>query len=134
MKLASISAVLSFLFVAAVGWYLWSPGVQRGLPYFYDEDEAHHFTRTVNMVKTGDYNPHYFRKPSLHFYLRMPAVAIGYLYSVSKDRAHSLNDVVSDDPHGIARYPLSTTHPEIAKFARMVSILCGGGLCLWPCF
>ena len=66
------------------------PMLGADLPYFYDEDEQHHFNRTVEMVQRGDFNPHYFRKPSLHFYLRMPFVAAGFLWTVKGGHAKEL--------------------------------------------
>ena len=77
------SAKYALLILALLvgAFYLRFPTINQGMPYFYDEDEAHHFNRTMNMAKSGDYNPHYFHKPSLHFYLRMPVVFGAYLWA-----------------------------------------------------
>ena len=72
------SLLLAFIIIGIAAW-LRFPFINSGMPYFYDEDEAHHHNRVVNMVKRGEFNPNYFLKPSLHFYLRMPVVAVSFL-------------------------------------------------------
>jgi hypothetical protein len=121
---SNLGGVSVALLLIVVAW-LWWPRVTAGLPYVYDEDEGHHFNRVVNMVKSGDYNPHYFLKPSLHFYLRMPAVALGFLHEVQRGRARTLDDIKTGDPHGLGRHSFSASHPGVLKSVRLVSILCG---------
>lgn len=65
--------------VVLLAAWLRVPYVTRGMPFFYEQDEAHHFHRTVQMVKDGSFDPKYFNKPSLHFYLRMPVVAAAFI-------------------------------------------------------
>jgi len=97
------------------------PAITTGLPFFYHEDEAHHFNRVVRMVKEGRLDPEYFHKPSLHFYLRMPAVLAGYLWSRYRGEARSLEDIASADRFGLGRYTFSASHPPVAVAARGVS-------------
>lgn len=113
------------VFLAVFTVWLWWPRVEYGLPYFYEEDEAHHFNRTVEMVKSGELDPHYFHKPSLHFYLRIPAIALSFLNEVRKGRAKKVEDIVTRDPAGVGGYAFSTSHPGIVKTARLVSVACG---------
>jgi hypothetical protein len=103
-------------------WFRWS-SLDKGLPYFYDEDEAHHFNRTVNMVKTGDYNPHYFLKPTLHFYLRVPVTAAAFLMLVRKGEIRSVKEMVTGDPYGLAGYAFSSSHPDLVLANRLFSLL-----------
>jgi len=110
-------------------WFRY-PFVSAGLPYFYDEDEAHHFNRVVNMVKKGEYNPHYFLKPSLHFYLRMPFVAVGFLHEVKEGRARKVTDIDTEDRFGVGGYAFSTSHPGVVKISRLLSLLLGLGVVL----
>jgi 4-amino-4-deoxy-L-arabinose transferase-like glycosyltransferase len=126
LKSGSVWSHMLPLFLATlVALWLWYPRVVSGLPYFYQEDEAHHFNRVVNMVKQGDFNPHYFHKPSLHFYLRMPAVAFGFLNEVREGRARSINDLKTTSKTGIGGYNFSASHPGVLKWVRLVSIACG---------
>ncbi len=99
------------------------PTISDGMPYFEREDEAHHFNRTVRMVQSGDFNPHYFHKPSLHFYLRMPVVAFGFLSAVRKGEIRKVKEIRTKDAFGIGGYAFSASHPGIVKWNRAFSVL-----------
>lgn len=99
------------------------PFIGTALPYFHDEDEAHHFDRNLRMVQSGDFDPHYFHKPSLHFYLRIPAIALGFFNEVREERIKSIKDAITSDPFGVGGYAFSSSHPGLVKWARTVSIL-----------
>ena len=103
--------------------WLRTPFLKEGSPYLYREDEGHHFNRIVNMMKSGDLNPHYFHKPSLHFYLRLPVVAAGFLWSVKKGEINNLNEIVTSDPFGVADYSFSVSHPRLLLVSRTFSLL-----------
>ncbi len=113
--------LLVLIAILGFGAYLRFPYLSTGLPYFYDEDEGHHFNRLINMVKTRDLNPHYFLKPSLHFYLRMPAVAIATYLEKRAGNLTSTEDIRTYDRYGLAKYAFSTSHPRIAIWSRAVS-------------
>ncbi len=112
------------LLVAILFFAFWLrlPLVGKDLPFFYNEDEAHHFNRTINMVKTGDLNPHYFHKPSLHFYLRIPVVATAFFWNVGKGNIKSIQEIKTGDPFGLKGYSLTASHPGIVKWNRMYSL------------
>lgn len=97
------------------------PAISDGLPFFYREDEAHHFNRVVRMVQEQRFDPQYFHKPSLHFYLRMPVVAASFLWEKHRGRAQSLSDIVTYDPFGVADYAFSASHPAMLKWNRTFS-------------
>lgn len=115
-------AQLTLVFGLLLTIWLRLPFLREGSPYLYREDEAHHFNRIVNMMKSGDLNPHYFHKPSLHFYLRLPAASAGFLWTVKKGEATSLKDIVTSDPFGIADYAFSASHPRILLVSRAFSL------------
>jgi hypothetical protein len=75
------------------------------------------------MVKSGDFNPHYFLKPSFHFYLRMPVVALSFLVEVRQSRARTLSDIKTKDPYGIGNYAFYSSHPGVVKGNRLFSLL-----------
>lgn len=127
-------ALLFTLLSLIVAIWLTAPFVSSGLPYFYNEDEAHHFNRTVNMVKSGSYNPKYFHKPSLHFYLRMPIVASSFLWSVKKGYLKKLEDIETFNPYGLGDYSFTASHPGIVKWNRAFSLFLSLGLVLGACF
>lgn len=117
-----INLFLALLAVILFAAWLRAPFIRAGMPYFYDEDEGHHYNRVVNMVKSGDFNPHYFLKPSLHFYLRMPVTAFGFLSAVRAGEARELKDISTRDTFGLSDYAFSASHPRIAKYNRAFSV------------
>ena len=109
--------------VLCISLFLRSYTIGLGLPYFYNEDEAHHFNRVVEMVQRGEYNPNYFHKPSLHFYLRMPVVAASFLWTVKSGHIRTVQDIKTRDPQGLSGYSLTASHPGIVKWNRTLSVL-----------
>lgn len=97
--------------------------IGAGMPYFYDEDEAHHFNRSVNMAKNVEFNPNYFHKPSLHFYLRMPVVWASYFWSKQKGYLQNIDEIRTYNKYGIAGYAFTASHPGIVKWNRSLSLL-----------
>lgn len=110
--------------IAAILFGLWlrMPFIGKDLPYFYNEDEAHHFNRLVNMVKSGDFNPHYFNKPSFHFYTRIPPLVGSFFYGVSKGQIRTIEEIKTGDPFGLNGYSMSASHPFIVKGNRAFSV------------
>lgn len=117
-----LNILVPLLLVVLLAGWLRAPFITSGMPYFYDEDEGHHFNRVVNMVKSGDFNPHYFLKPSLHFYLRMPVTAFAFLSAVRAGELRELKEIVTKDTFGLADYSFSASHPKIAKYNRAFSV------------
>ena len=99
------------------------PSLSAGLPFFYQEDEAHHYNRTVRMVQSGDFNPHYFHKPSLHFYLRMPVVMASFLWTVKEGGIRKVGEIQTRDTFGVGEYAFTASHPGIVKWNRAFSLL-----------
>lgn len=122
MTIRAQTSVFLLLILSASLWLRW-PTLSEGKPFFYDEDEAHHFNRLANMVKNHTLNPEYFHKPSLHFYLRMPAVVLGYLADQSLDATPGLQNIRTRDQHGLARYAFYWSHPRVVMAARAVSLI-----------
>ena len=89
-SLARLAVPAALAGIIAFALFLRYTEIGAGLPYIYQDDEGHHFSRLVSMVKQGSYDPHYFNKPSLHFYLRMPVVAVAYVWAVKQGDLTSL--------------------------------------------
>lgn len=94
--------------------------------YFYHEDDAHHFNRTIEMAQRRDLNPHYFNKPALHFYLRLPVVYASVAYERLRGRMASIKEIRTRDPYGLAGYAFSASHPHVLRATRLVSVI-------WSC-
>jgi len=114
---------IALILALIVGVWLRLPTINRNMPYFYNEDEAHHFNRLANMVKTGDLNPHYFHKPSFHFYLRIPAFVGSFFYGVSRGDIKTVDEIKTADPFGLSGYQMSTSHPVLVKGNRAFSVM-----------
>lgn len=124
----TIATLLLTLLLAFVTLRL--PYLKEGSPYLYREDEAHHFNRLVGMMKTGDLDPHYFHKPSLHFYLRLPALGAAFLWAAKKAELESTRDIITEDPSGLANYSFSVSHPRLLLVSRAFSVVLQGGCLL----
>jgi hypothetical protein len=92
------------------------------MPYLYQEDEAHHFNRLAEIAKSGDLNPHYFHKPSLHFYLRLPAFYATFAAERYVGRMQSLDEIITRDRFGLAGYSFSVSHPWFLLTSRITSL------------
>ena len=122
--------LLPLVLILILSVFLRLPWIGAGLPYFYDEDEAHHFNRVIEMVKEGDLNPHYFLKPSLHFYLRLPVAAASFLWTVKNGQIKRVEDLKTRDAYGLAGYAFTASHPGVVKWNRALSTLFACGVVL----
>jgi 4-amino-4-deoxy-L-arabinose transferase-like glycosyltransferase len=69
----------------------WSLGF--GIPYAVGVDEPEIMERVVNMMKTGDFNPHFFDYPTLFFYMQLPVAIARFLFGAIGGSWHSLDQV-----------------------------------------
>jgi len=99
------------------------PLVKANSNYFYQEDDAHHFNRVIEMAQRRDLNPRYFNKPALHFYLRMPIVYASAAWEEFRGRLGSLAEVRTRSPYGLATYALSASHPAVVVWSRLESVV-----------
>ena len=52
-------------------------GIGAGIPYSVGVDEPEIVTRAIQMMRTGDYHPHFFDYPTFYIYVQL-AVAVGW--------------------------------------------------------
>ncbi len=91
--------------------------------YFFHEDDAHHFNRTVEMAQSLDPNPHYFNKPALHFYLRAPVVWASAAWGRAMGDMGSIQEIETRDPFGLSGYAFTASHPRVLAWSRGFSVL-----------
>jgi hypothetical protein len=115
--------LLKCLVVASLSIAASLPLLVSNLRYFYQEDDAHHFNRTIEMAKQGDLHPHYFNKPALHFYLRIPLVYLATWYDSFRGRGDTLSEIRTRDPYGLAGYAFTPSHPYILALLRGESVV-----------
>jgi hypothetical protein len=101
------------------------PYVTRGMPFFYEQDEAHHFHRTVQMVKDGSFHPKYFNKPSLHFYLRMPVVAAAFIAAAKDGEIRRVDELVTRRAGERGGWAFTASHPRVAVWNRTFGVALG---------
>jgi hypothetical protein len=118
-------AHVALLALCLFALWLRAPRIGEGLPFFYREDEAHHFNRLAEMVKSGSLDPVYFHKPSLHFYLRMPVFGASFFWNVKKGAIRSIQEVNTRDEYGVGDYSFSASHPGIVKWSRAATVALG---------
>lgn len=128
MGMSKRALILLLCCVVAVGLVPRVPLIINTCSYFYHEDDAHHFNRTIEMAKRRDLNPYYFNKPSLHFYLRLPVVAASVAIAKARGELNSVNDIRTRDPYGLAGYAYSVSHPSILKWNRAFSAALSVGI------
>jgi len=66
---------------------LW--GIGFDLPILYHRDEAKYVSIPLKILKTGDFNPHFFNYPSLFFYILSLAYVAYFVFMASRGRLGS---------------------------------------------
>lgn len=84
MTLAVILATAAFL-------RFWTLGA--GIPYGIGVDEPEIMNRSVAMMKTGDFNPHFFHYPGLYLYVQLAVAVVRFLLGATGGEWHSLREV-----------------------------------------
>ncbi len=111
------------LAILGLAFALYRPLVESNTRYFTHEDDGHHFNHTVEMTKSRDLNPHYFKKPSLHFYLRIPIIAASVAWAKRHGELQSVKEIRTRDPYGLGRYAYTASHPTVVRWSRYGSVV-----------
>ncbi len=119
------NGLIGLALVLLVAAWLRAPFITAGVPFFSLEDEAHHFQRTVQMVKTGSFNPEYFNKPSFHFYLRMPVVAAAFVSAVKAGEIRRVDQMVTRSTAPRGGWAFTVSHPRILLWNRAFGVVLG---------
>jgi hypothetical protein len=120
--------LVAVLLTAAAALWIRVPLIAGTSRYFYHEDDGHHFNHTVEMTQAvarrGDFNPHYFNKPSLHFYVRMPVVLASVAWARYRGELESVHDLRTRDPRvaELNNYRWTPSHPTVLQWNRALSI------------
>ena len=122
MRDAALKKAAMIACAVVLALVLRAPLVSSNSRYFYHEDDAHHFNRTVEMAQRFDLNPSYFNKPALHFYLRMPVVWASAAWGKLRGELGSLQEIRTRDPYGLGGYAFSASHPFVLAWNRWFSV------------
>ncbi len=88
------SHLLDVLLLSALAGVLRLWGIGFDLPHLYHRDEARYVTIPLQILKSGDYNPHFFNYPTFFFYLLSLAYIAYFLFMASRARIGSLDGLV----------------------------------------
>lgn len=108
--------VCALLFAGALSLRL--IGLDWGLPYTDHPDEPSATNRVLGMLRRDDWNPHFFGKPGLYYYLLREVVALHVKRGIANGTYHSLDDL----PETTDRY---LTAPGIFVWERALTALLG---------
>ena len=96
--------------VAAAALRLWN--TDAGIPHSLGQDEPQVMNRVSHMMRTGDFNPHFFDWPTLTFYLHLVVACATFLLGAMRGAWSSLDQVNA---------------PELYLAGRQFAALIGAG-------
>jgi 4-amino-4-deoxy-L-arabinose transferase-like glycosyltransferase len=68
-----------------------------GIPFNIGVDEPEIMSRVVQMMRTGDFNPHFFDYPSLYFYVQLGVAVLRFLFGATSGEWTSLDQIQPAD-------------------------------------
>lgn len=107
--LVGIVLLAFWLRFAAIGW---------GLPYTDHPDEPAAVNRVLGMLRRNDWNPRFFGKPSLHYYILRLTLAAQVRYGIATGQYRSIDDL----PRTTDQY---LTAPDLFVWGRFPTVLLG---------
>ena len=72
-------SVFTLAVILAVAALLRFTGLGSGIPFNIGVDEPEIMSRVVQMMRTGDFNPHFFDYPGLYFYIQLGVAVLRFL-------------------------------------------------------
>jgi 4-amino-4-deoxy-L-arabinose transferase-like glycosyltransferase len=93
MRRATVTLAAILIVAAALRF----PGLGSGIPYGIGVDEPQIVNRAVIMMKTGDFNPHFFDYPTLYIYLQLVVATLRFMTGAMSGLWGSLGDVSSSE-------------------------------------
>jgi 4-amino-4-deoxy-L-arabinose transferase-like glycosyltransferase len=71
--------------------------LDSGIPYGIGVDEPEVINRVVNMMRSGDFNPHFFDYPGLYIYVQLAVAVLRFMVGAMAGEWSSLNQVTAAD-------------------------------------
>lgn len=93
MRRASVSLAAILLAAAALRFH----GLGAGIPHAIGVDEPEIMNRATGMMRSGDFNPHFFDYPSLYIYVQLAAASARFIAGAMAGQWQSLGDVTAAD-------------------------------------
>src|SRR5215210_4294629 len=89
------TATLAVILAAAAFLRFWALGA--GIPYGIGVDEPEIMNRAYRMMRTGDFNPHFFDYPGFYIYLQLAVSVLRFIAGAMGGEWHALKDVSALD-------------------------------------
>ena len=86
---------LLLILLVAAGLRFW--GIGSGIPFSPQVDEPELMERSVRMMRTGDFNPHFFDYPGLYIHLQMVVAVLRFLFGATVGEWGSLAETSTFD-------------------------------------
>jgi len=122
-RLACVNWPLFAIVVLGLGLRLW--GIGFGLPYTYVADEPTRIAVSLNMLRTGDLDPHWLGYPHLMFYLNTFVLLFYFLVGRLAGRFDTPLDIPLPEVVTIGVGKLAA--PEMFLVSRGLTVLMGTG-------
>ena len=90
-------SAITLAIILALGALLRFVGIGSGIPFNIGVDEPEIMDRAVRMMRTGDFNPHFFDYPGLYFYVQLGVACLRFLAGATAGEWTSLDQVSTAD-------------------------------------
>jgi len=97
--------------------------IRKSLPYPGHPDERVRLEIAVRMLKTGDFNPHYFKKPSLGVYVTGVGLVAGYFRAAARGEISDVQDIGSVSYPYFSRPTIVYAAKRLFLFLAALSLL-----------
>lgn len=106
---------------------------KTGLPYLYSWDEPYTAGNALRIMKTGDFNPHFFNYGSMMIYSNLLVDILHYLSlmghpSSAESYLTNMNEIIIDNKFRIdSGWHWTISHPSFYHWNRVLTALLGAG-------
>ncbi len=114
--------LLAMLALCAVAFWLRTAHISASLPYPQHSDELNIANNAANILRTGNYYPTNFNKPSLPIYLATAAMGVGFISTAPELEVESNHRIDIRNDLGKVAYPFYTL-PGVVEKARWLFAL-----------
>ena len=102
-------------------------GIPFGLPYLHNWDEPQSASTALRILKTGDYNPHFFNYPSFTIYSNLLVDIVHYYYLMGQDESafdylRNINEIIINKDTG---WQWTVSHPSFYLWNRALIAILG---------
>lgn len=90
-------SAITLAMILALAAMLRFVGIGSGIPFNIGVDEPEIMDRAIRMMRTGDFNPHFFDYPGLYFYVQLVVACLRFIVGATAGHWTSLDQVDAAD-------------------------------------